>query len=351
MPGERKSSPACDPLPQNVEELLGRFVAANPQYSLDPVQPTCRGSTNHLMFGRCARRRVVFKCFWSPDRWRNELYFLRLLGPTGLVPKVMATTDQKLIVMHRLPGTYVSDCTRTLADRPEAIDRLSREVGQALGRITQVPLTEDPQGYHPARCFVAIPWGQDLRAVVMEYVRRCRRVQQVVPHYALPLADQSLSLVESSAARVGAEPQIVFHEDVGNMHAVRGHFRGFFDLEMARNGTESMQIGVALCYCGRGRLNRQPLFSGYQSQVGRHPDALSALAMNHLYHWIRACRWGRIGGDNDDPADVQASVRDAKVHLGGMAQACRLLWDEPSVRPWFAQEAVAQALSASPEHH
>ncbi len=88
---------------------------------------------------------------------------------------------------------------------------------------------------------------------------------------------------------------MLFHEDIFNMTVRHGEFQGFYDLEMCRQGTESMQLGVVVDLCEKGKLDWASIQSGYEAEVGRRlekPELLSVLAMNHFYHWIRICRWG-----------------------------------------------------------
>lgn len=121
---------------------------------------------------------------------------------------------------------------------------------------------------------------------------------------------------------------MLFHEDIGNMKVDRDSFRGFYDLEMCRLGTEAMQLGVALYLCGPGKLSWAALRAGYETAVGYHLDEdilISILAMNHFYYWIRVCRWGHWDGNPEQQERRNELEADVGYFLDRMKDACRTL--------------------------
>ena len=304
------------------DAAIAAFTSGHPECGVDTDQPAYRGGTNRVTFGRVGDRLIVFKYFVTPDRYANELACLRHIGPTGLVPEVLATSE-RLIVMSRLAGTGLHTVS------PPDAPALSEQIGRALGRLGRLALPEPAasSGYSPARDFTAILWGRDVHAALRAYIDRSRNVLDVLPRDLVPFFGASLDLVESHADWVAAQRPILFHEDVHNLTVAGGRFVGFYDLEMCRLGTEAMQLGVALRLCAAGPLSWPRLLGGYERQTGRQldpRDATAALAMHHFYHWIRICRWGLWDGSASAGDYRAAAITYAERHRGEMEFATRL---------------------------
>jgi hypothetical protein len=315
-----------------------RYVAIHPGYTIDAEQPEFRGGTNRVILGLRNGQPIVFKYFVTTDRWLTEYACLRHFQPAGIVPQVIDAVPERLIVMERIEGSDglggVEEGTLSAAQ----VQDLGRQVGRALGKITATPLPTTADGYSPVRDFTGLRWSVRLDEVVHWYVASGRRVQKAIPAYAAPLCDGSLALLASQAERLAHDRQILFHEDIWNLRVDGDRFLAFYDLEMCRVGTEAMQLGVAVELCGPGRLDWGDLQHGFEAEVGRalsENDLLAVLAMNHFYHWIRACRWGHWDGDPADTEHLRSTTTDAEHHIARMIAACRVLGEHVNVMPWF----------------
>ncbi len=317
-------------------DTVAEFVADRPDFLLDPDIPT-QGATNRVFYGRHNETPIVYKYFGFPPRWRNELYCLRHYAGTGVVPAVVASIPDKLIVMSRLPGHYVTRKAELTSMTADQIAALSRQVGRAIGKLADTPLPGPDATDCPPRDFQIILWNSDVRAAIESYLAICRAVRRVIPEYGGRFGERSLHFIASHIDAASAMRGMFFHEDIGNAMALDGEFVGFFDLEMCRIGTVAMQLGVALCLCGAGRLDWSELTGGVTRQTGIEisPDGqLAILAMHHLYHWIRACRWGWWDGSPGSDHHA-AAARDASHHCGRMAEAVELIRPYAPVSDWF----------------
>ncbi|HEX2033596.1 MAG TPA: phosphotransferase [Chloroflexota bacterium] len=328
-----------DRLLVEAEAAVAAFVAGRPEYSVDACQPANRGGTNRVIFGARAGEpgeAVVFKYFVTPQRWRHELACLRHFGHTGLVPRVLECVPPRLLVLSRLPG---HDLDLAGLDAAQ-VGALSREIGAALAVLAGTPLPAQApgeDGYSVVRDFDPLLWGEDLRAVVARYAAACRGIQRRVPAYRQPFFAGSLDLLEAQVEGLDRQRRVLFHEDIANLRVEGARFRGFYDLEMCRLGTEAMQLGVALGLCGPGGLDWGELVAGYQAGTGTEltpGDMLAALAMEHFYHWTRICWWGRWSGEPGAVERWRAAEDGAAAHGRAMRRACRVVRGGVPVEAW-----------------
>jgi hypothetical protein len=327
-----------DSLLAGAELVVGRYIAAHPGSTIDVEQPDYRGGTNRVILGSHNGQPIVFKYFVTAKRWDTERSYLQHFQSTGIVPRVIDAIPERLLVLERIGGRDglggVEDGSLTAFQ----VQELSRQVGQALGKIAGTPLPTSEEGYPPALDFTNLRWAPQLDEVVRWYLTSGRRVQKAISTYAAPFCSGSLSLLASQVERVRRARQILFPEDIWNLRVDEDRFLAFYDLEMCRLGTESMQRGVAVELCGPSRLDWLHLQGGYEAEVGRRlaeTDLLSVLAMNHVYHWIRACRWGHWDGDPRETEHLRAAARDADPHVSRMQAACRVLGKHVDLTPWF----------------
>lgn len=325
------------------EGAVTAFVTDRPEYAIGADQPVSRGGTNRVTLGVRAGEPIVLKYFPPAWRWQNERFCLRHFATTGCVPRLLDEAPPHLLVIARLPGRDL-DVTDLV---PARVAALSQAVGRALGRLVDTPLPAPgpPAPGAPAwdarpRDFDALPWDQHRRDMLEGYLERCRPFQRDIPAYAGPLLARSLDLLEAQLEGFERQRHVLFHQDIANLRADRERFVGFYDLEMCRLGTEAMPLGAALGLCGPAGLEWPALLDGYEAQTapGRGaplPDALAVLAMHHLYHWQRICRWGAWEGDPNAVALRRASEADAGVHRRAMDAACRALWHSAPVAAWF----------------
>lgn len=280
-----------------------QFIQGHAGYSLDAEQPEAvawqlaGGGTNFVVWGHYRDDPVIYKFFhpdWGAKRWRNESACLRHFAATGVVPAIYATVPETLIVMSCLPGRFIGDEAESGELDDEALANLGRELGGAVGRMVNTPLTEDGGGYAIARDYAIIPWNTDLCEAVRFYLKLCRRDQKLSPTGADPFYDASLALVENQIDRIPDQRHVIFHEDF-HCFAHQGKLQGVFDLEMARLGTELMQLERVFRQCSPDGLHWRHVLEGYQAEAGRSvraQDYVFMLAMGLFYYHIRITRWG-----------------------------------------------------------
>jgi len=325
-------------LAQRSDACIARFMETNPGYTVNAVQPEGRGGTNLITFGSCRGQPVAYKFFVTPGRWANEYFCLNHFARTGLVPKVLDSVENTLMVMTRLPG---QDIWIELADGKlgsERVGDLSAQVGKAIGGLAMVPVPPVGTGYSPIRDFREIRWGTDLSETVGWYQAAGRRARESAEVYRVPFFSESLGFLERELPRLPEWRRVLFHEDIWNQRVEDGVFRGFYDFEMCRLGTEEMQLGVAVDLCGPGKLAWDRLTEGYEGTTGRTlsaDDYLAVLAMEHFYHLIRICRWGGWDGGPDNAAGMNESVAEAATYLSRMRDACRTLARRVDLARWF----------------
>ncbi|MEK7477200.1 MAG: hypothetical protein AAB152_16360 [Candidatus Coatesbacteria bacterium] len=320
------------------DACIARFIEKNPGYAVDAVQPEYRGGTNMVTFGTFRAQPVVFKHYYDSSRWANELFCLNHFAHTGLVPRVLASVENVLIVMARLRG---QDIWAALADGkvgPERVGELSAGIGMAIGGLVLVPVPPAGAGYSPVRDFRVIKCSPDPANTVRWYLAAGRRARESAEVYRVPFFAESLALLERELSRIPGRRWVLFHEDISNQRVEDGVFRGFYDLEMCRPGTEEMQLGVAVDLCGPGRLDWDRLIAGYEETVHRTLSAdqyLAILAMEHFYHLIRICRWGNWDGSPGNVSGMNESVAESATHLSQMKEACRTLAHRIDLAEWF----------------
>jgi aminoglycoside phosphotransferase len=284
-------------LRREAETVVAELTRAHSQYTVSDRQPEYRGGTNQILFGKCDGTPIVYKYFVTPERFRNEIASLRHFAPTGLVPAILYEQDERLLVMARLSGQDLFAELPTL--NAGEVAALSRNLGKSLVALSSV---KPPPKLNT---FTIFEWGADMPVLLGHYLSQCRLMQKDVPDYQTPLFDQSLAWLEAEIDVIGEEETLLYHEDLSNMCVAGDRVTGFYDLEMARVGTISLQLGQALSLCGEGRLSWRDLVQGYESQSGRkltERNLQSILAMSHFYHWIRICRGGRWSEQRDEDA-------------------------------------------------
>jgi hypothetical protein len=309
-------------LTSRAEDAVTRHVAARPSMRVDSAQPSYRGGTNFVTFASDNGRPIIFKYFVSSARFRNELFALKHFAGTGLVPEVLDVADERMIVMSRLSGIEIGRRFENLdnASRPA----LSRSVGEALAKLTQVAFVEPAIGYSPARDFKEMFWNDGLRLAVARFIEIGRRIQHDVGAYRLPLFDSSLRFLAANRRAANQKLDILFHEDVFNTMVEGNQVVGFCDLELCRPATVWLQLGAALNLCGNGRLSWNDQRAGYERARGvrlNEDDLRAILAMHHLGHWIRICRWGLWDGDPRHSEHRRAAEADASFHADAMRAA------------------------------
>lgn len=300
---------------------VARLIETSVDFSLDSEQPPevthqrKGGGTNFVLWGHLGDQSVIYKFFhpdWGSDRYRNEMACLQHFAPTGWVPRVHAAVPETLIAMSCLPGRFIDrEVASGELSQPE-LARLGCELGEAVGAMVDLKLPEQGPGYSVIRDYAVIPWNPDLRRAIEFYLELCRRTQHDFPTGSDPFYQETLALVENQVDRIASQKYLIYHEDF-HCFAHNGKLSGVFDLEMARLGTELMQLERVFRQCKAGGLSWSDVLSGYQAETGRSirdEDYVSMLAMGLFYFHIRIVRWGTPDGKADYVAEHLPYLRE-----------------------------------------
>ena len=226
-------------------ERVDAFIRGNPGYSREDVKKPGPGVNNLVVFARKDGRTVVFKAFLWDQAKAREAYALNHWRETGLVPELLAdVAADEMIIMSWLEGEYLGK-----QDGEEAWRSACRGIGQAIGRLVQVPMTPAQVADFESRFFE----GSTLEGYLGKMLALGRSVQARDPDFRDRFWKEDLDFMEEQQGAILAQPRILYHEDIGNLYIHQGRFTGFFDLEMSRVGTAAMQLGTAMrLMCGRG---------------------------------------------------------------------------------------------------
>ncbi|MGD0111429.1 MAG: aminoglycoside phosphotransferase family protein [Armatimonadota bacterium] len=275
---------------QFTEETLAKvdaFIAAHPEYTRRGVEQPGQGATNRVIFARRGGELVVLKVFCEAERKERECFGLRHWRDTGLVPEVIWEDSATLLVMTYVPGVYLS---RSREDDGEAIWRAGcRETGRAIGALTQVPLDAADREAFESQFYRDTP---TLVAYLGRILSLGRSINDRDPDFRGDYWRASLDFIEAELPRILAQPAVLYHQDVGNLHVQHGSFMGFFDLEMCRVGCAAMQLGSALGFDEEfddgGAAGWPPFREGWETATGRPlgaADLRAAWAARLLLEW------------------------------------------------------------------
>jgi Ser/Thr protein kinase RdoA (MazF antagonist) len=304
---------------QRAEAFLRRFVEANPDYSLDADQPEARGGTNVITYGAFRGQPVVYKYFDFRPRKEHEEESLRLLAPTGLVPRLYPTETDCLIVMDRLRGQTVFLAEKRLSR--EQMEGLYCQLGRALARIAAAAPARAPTGHGPMAtdlnsyefyCQADLPTLFD---VVMERSGTVLAEQEVPQR---PVLSRSYLALRENRDAILSYPPFVHMDDVHthNMMADGPEFTGFIDLEMTRDGNEVLLLAAALA----ATLDKGSLWHsirrGYEEERGKPIDSLSlhlARIAAPFSQWIRFMWYWTRDPQELEPGARAWPIRDIKA--------------------------------------
>jgi hypothetical protein len=275
---------------QFTEEALAKvdgFIAAHPEYTRRGVEQPGQGATNRVIFARRGGELVVLKVFCEVERKERECFGLRHWRDTGLVPEVIWEDSGTLLVMTYVPGVYLS---RSREDDGEAIWRAGcRETGRAIGALTQVPLDAADREAFESQFYRDTP---TLVAYLGRILSLGRSINDRDPDFRGDYWRASLDFIEAELPRILAQPAVLYHQDVGNLHVQHGGFMGFFDVEMCRVGCAAMQLGSALGFDEHfddgGAAGWPPFREGWETATERPlgtADLRAAWAARLLLEW------------------------------------------------------------------
>ena len=296
-----------------------QFCRAHPEFRFEESHPGAKdqlgGGTNFVLWGAHGGETVVYKYYqsdWGAKRYRNELACLQHFAPTGWVPRVHAVEPETLIVMTCLAGRWIQEEVDSGELGVDEIHRLGVQLGRAVGLLVDLEVPHSVEGYSIVSDYEMLPWGSDLEEAVRFYTELCRRDHGQFEAGADPFYGETLSLVEAQTERISGQRQTIYHEDF-HCFAHKGELQGFFDVEMARLGTELMQL-ERVFGCLPDDLRWSSVLEGYEIQTGRGVEAEDytfMLAMALFYYHIRITRWGKPNSDEDWVANYLPDMRAA----------------------------------------
>jgi len=307
---------------QEARAKVDAFIAQHPDYTRQGVEQPDQGATNRVVFARRGEGLVVFKIFCETDRKERECFALRHWRDTGLVPKLICDVDERLIVMSHVPGVSLHDARAT--NGVAIWRRACREVGRAVGSLTRVPLGDTDRGAFEARFYGGL-------AALEPYLNRITELGRSIHardrDFRGDFWRDSLDFIDAELPGILAQPYVLYHQDVGNLHVQRGRFTGFFDLEMCRVGGTAMQLASAIGMLNGEQTAWEPFRQGWEAATGRpliRPDRRAAAAAKHLLCWREISRYlsydgtpgsGYAWADPADPVRYRTVIETAESLL------------------------------------
>lgn len=289
---------------------IAQFVVDHPHYAVDADQSGNQSATNYVFFGHRGRQPVVFKYFCQDERKEREVYALRHFAQTGLVPQLLADYSARLIVLSRIPGSFLSNPEHQ-ADEFRAMD--PEQVGYTLGQAT-AHLTHVPMSAHAVEDFERRFYdGLRLHEYLQGILQAGRAIHQRVDCYKGAIFGHSLASIEENLAYILGQQRLLYHQDAMNMHFLHSRFTGFFDLEMCRVGTEAMQLG-SLWWALAVYQAWAPFVQGYAAVAQRQlspQDFAAGQAFAHFLVWRYISDYGDWHGESMDATQMATAAVDA----------------------------------------
>lgn len=215
-----------------------RFIQEHPDYTIAADQSRSLSNTNYVIFGQRGEEPVVFKYFCRDERKERELFALRHFAATGVVPHLLAEDGPRLLVISHIPGDWLPDARETtVADADRAL--AGRTLGQTVAKLMTTPLSATAAHTFESRFYD----GESLTTYLQNILQASWAIHRQIDCYHAPIFGQSLATIEANLPYILGQPRLLYHQDALNVHFLDYRCSGFFDLEMCRVGTASMQIG------------------------------------------------------------------------------------------------------------
>jgi hypothetical protein len=281
------------------EAAIAAFLLDHPHYSKDLDQSGLDSATNWVALGHCGAEAVVFKYFCQDERQEREIYGLRHWAPTGLVPRLLHQEGKRFIVIQRIWGEFLSNQPGHQGADFTATDwdQVGTTLGQALAQLCQVPLSETAAQDFETRFY----GGEKVEAYFGKILAAGRQIHDKVAAYQDESFGRSLDFIAAHLDRVFAPPRLLYNQDISNMLFAGNRFSGFFDLEMCRVGTLSVQLGSL--WHTLVEFGLLPSFSrGFAAETGYdlNPDHIAgARAFYHLMVWRYLTQYGEWRGEEN----------------------------------------------------
>lgn len=252
------------------------------QFSAQP--PFVQGNSHRVVRACWNDAPVVFKFYSNPSSKESELAALRHYASSGLVPEIIDTEPDYLLVMTETPGTTLRDLLQGDSEQnsPKWPERM-RQIGKAIARFAQMPL--DP----------AMPAQVELW--IASSLEASWRVYEAEPSYHTALFRQSLEMQEAFLPTVMEPPFFLYNADLnpGNILIDDGNLSGFVDVEACRPGTLALQCGGVLFSLAAYDYNQDiapglwsAFLEGYEGLMGptwSSELSQASLAMAYFKYW------------------------------------------------------------------
>jgi hypothetical protein len=227
---------------------------------------------------------VVFKAFVWEEFKARECYALNHWRTTGLVPELLCDVDsEEMIIMSWIKGDYLGRSIRE-KEGEEAWRSACRTTGHAAGSLTRVPMTNEEKTDFESRFYE----GSTLKGYLGQILSLGRSVQARDPGFRDQFWKENLDFMEEQQEAILAQPRVLYHEDVANVHVYAGRFVGFFDLEMSRVGCAAMQLGALLNDVAHRQGEWDSFRKGWEAAIGAEmslAEKRAAVAASHFLSW------------------------------------------------------------------
>lgn len=268
---------------------VDRFIADHAGFTRRGLDQPAQGNTNRVVFARRDDALVVFKVFCETERKERECFAMRHWRGTGLVPELLWDSDPVMILMSHVPGVWLKEFRSSEGERAWA--DASRETGRSIGLLTRVPLGSADRTWFESHFYTELP---TLESYLGRILQLGRAIHASDPDFQDGFWGRSLDFVEATMPAIFAQPRVLYHQDVTNLHVQQGRFTGFFDLEMCRVGCAAMQLGAALGMVEAGHADWSSFRNGWELGTGNPltpHDAVAAGAVKQLLGWREISRY------------------------------------------------------------
>lgn len=273
---------------------VDRYIAEHEGLTRQGVQQPGQGATNRVIFARQGEKLVVFKVFCDKERKQRECFALRHWGPTGLVPELLADADDRMILISHVPGSWLMQLRESQGQ--QAWRNASKDTGRAIATLTKVALCPADRQAFESRFYGKLG---PLEAYLTRVLQFGRSIHERDKDFSGSFWRESLDFMESQLPGILAQPRVLYHQDVGNLHVRDGRFAGFFDLEMCVVGCTAMQLASAMGMIECGNLAWDSFREGWEEATGKPltpGDAAAAFAARQFLGWREISRYMSYDG-------------------------------------------------------
>ena len=287
-----------------------QFIGEHPGYSLSDQAIMWQGATNRIVRAQYRGQPVVFKFFRQGERWKRELYGLHHFSQTELVPLVIDGSHTNLVVMTELPYTDLPDSMPGTVLSDLDVNLASQSLGQATAKLVQERLSSEQSSLFEQQFYGGLALEDYLGSVL----DAAHEVQISCELYQLPVFQQSLALLDARVPTLLQQPRLLYHQDASNVCFLGDQVSGFFELEMCRIGTLSMQLGSLFVLFQWRPLRWGEFLCGFQTAISRgleSSEVMASLGFAHFMVWRYITRYGEWDGQFKTEEEAAQEIKDA----------------------------------------